>query len=115
MTTIDGRKVFFGGDSFLPSSRWNGTGGFCAYNNSRFDEGFVPSAQLVLEWKPQVVAAGHGTCYRFAASKFRKIIKWAESAREAVTALCPSGDLQEDYYVVHDMMRRSTEPPGAAG
>ena len=26
--------------SFTPTSKWNGTGGFCAYNGSRFAEGW---------------------------------------------------------------------------
>jgi len=99
MTEVDGRRVLFGGDSFQPSSRWNGTGGFCAYNNSRFREGFVPSAQLALDWKPDIVAAGHGDCYRYSASKFRKVIKWAAFADQAVKDLCPSGDLDADYYL----------------
>src|SRR5205823_10480309 len=50
-TSVDGRQVLFGGDNFQPASRWNATGGFCAYNGSRFREGFVRSARQVLEWK----------------------------------------------------------------
>ncbi len=99
MTTIAGRKVFFGGDNFQPNSRWNGTGGFCAYNGCRFREGFARSAKLVLDWKPDVLACGHGTYYRFAASQFRKIIRWADKAERAAKALCPSGNLSRDYYL----------------
>ena len=104
MTRVDGKRVMFAGDSFTPTSKWNGTGGFCAYNNSRFREGFIPSAQLALEWKPQIMAAGHNNTYYYAVSKLRKIMKWAARAEAAVRALCPSGDLEQDYYVVHDMV-----------
>jgi glyoxylase-like metal-dependent hydrolase (beta-lactamase superfamily II) len=108
MASIDGKRVFFAGDSFVPSSRWNGTGGFCAYNNSRFAEGYIPSARLALDWRPDIMAGGHGNCYEFAASKFRKIIRWAGSAEQAVRALCPTGDLETDYYVVRDVVKALT-------
>lgn len=99
-TRIDGKKVLFGGDSFQPASRWNGTGGFCALNNSRFREGFIPSARLALKWRPDIVAAGHGCTYYFTASRFRRIMAWARSAGRALRALCPSGDPEKDYYAV---------------
>ncbi len=105
MATIDGRKVMFGGDNFTPASKWNGTGGFCAYNGSRFDEGFIPSAQLALDWQPDIIAAGHGNCYEFAPAKFEKIIEWAGRAQEAVLALCPDGDIETHYYAVHEVIR----------
>jgi glyoxylase-like metal-dependent hydrolase (beta-lactamase superfamily II) len=110
MTSVNGRRVMFAGDSFTPSSKWNGTGGFCAYNNSRFGEGFAPAARLALEWKPEILAAGHNNTYYFAASKFRKIIKWAERAEAAVRALCPSGDLERDYYSVREIIAKQVEP-----
>ncbi|HEY3379509.1 MAG TPA: MBL fold metallo-hydrolase [Armatimonadota bacterium] len=104
-TTVDGQRVFFAGDSFQPASRWNGTGGFCAYNNSRFAAGFIPSARLIQAWQPDVVAAGHGCCYAYAAPQFAKIQLWAELAQRAVTALCPSGDLERDYYRAAEEIR----------
>ncbi|MCE5240307.1 MBL fold metallo-hydrolase [bacterium] len=104
MATVDGRQVLFAGDNFTPTSKWNGTGGFCAYNGSRFHDGFVPSAQLALDWAPDVVAAGHSNTYAFSATKFRRIIQWAEQAEAAVRALCPSGDLEQDYYVLHKLI-----------
>lgn len=100
MAGIDGRKVLFGGDSFQPASRWEGTGGFCAYNNSRFKDGFIPSARLALRWKPDLVACGHRCCYQFTPSRFRRIIQWAARTDRAVRALCPTGNLEKDYYVV---------------
>ena len=106
MTQIDGKKVFFAGDSFTPTSKWNGTGGFCAYNGSRFAEGFVPSARRVIEWQPEVMAAGHSNYYGFSQSKFEKVIEWAGWAAEAVRALCPSGDLERDYHSVHEIVKR---------
>ncbi len=96
---IDGRRVFFGGDSFQPTSRWNGTGGYCAFNGSRFEEGFVRSARLMMEWQPEIIATGHGTFYRYSRSHMEQIIAWARRTREAVTALCPHGDLEQDYYL----------------
>lgn len=98
MTEVAGQQVLFAGDSFQPPSRWNGTGGFCAYNGCRFDA-FVRSAQLVLEWQPDLLACGHGTYYHFQPSQFRKICDWALLAEEAVRALCPSGDLRRDYFL----------------
>ena len=96
--TIDGVKVAFTGDSFQPPSRWNGTGGFCSFNGSRFETGFVRSARRVMAWKPNIIAAGHGTFVHYRASYFRKVIHWAARAEAAVKALCPSGRLEDDYY-----------------
>lgn len=97
MVEIDGVKVLFGGDSFQPASRWNGTGGFCAANLSRFQDGFVPSARLALSWHPDILANGHRNLFRFTASRFRRIIRWADRAEAATRALCPSGRLETDY------------------
>ena len=108
-----GQRAAFGGDSFQPSTRWNGTGGFCAYNSSRFEEGFVRSAELLLRWRPDVLACGHGTYYRFKRSKFHKIITWAQVAERATRELCPSGDLQQDYYLIGLDARQRIETPGA--
>ncbi len=102
MAEVDGRRVLFGGDTFQPTALWNGTSGFCAFNNSRFLDGYLPSAELALAWKPHIIAAGHTNCYAFSPSKFRKITRWARQADQAVRALCPSGDLERDYYIVHE-------------
>ncbi len=99
MTTIAGRRVLIGGDNFQPASRWCGTGGYCAYNGSRFGEGFVQSAQRVLDWSPDILACGHGTYCRYRAGRFAKIIRWAHRAEAAVQALCPTGNLDRDYYL----------------
>ena len=98
MADVDGQQVAFGGDSFQPASRWYGSGGFCAYNRSRFREGYVPSAELILSWSPDIIADGHGTYYHFSPNKFHKIIEWAALAENAVAALCPTGKLEYDYY-----------------
>ena len=113
MAEIDGQRVAIGGDTYQPSSRWNGTGGFCAYNGSRFGAGFVESAKLILQWKPAIIATGHGTYYRFHASKFRKVMRWAKAAEKAVTALCPSGDLERDYYLISTEGQKQIATPGA--
>lgn len=104
MAEIDGQKVLFGGDSFQPASRWNGTGGFCALNNSRFREGFIPSARLALKWRPDIVANGHGAVYYFSRSRFNRIVKWAQFAGKALRAVCPTGNPDMDYYP-HDLSR----------
>jgi glyoxylase-like metal-dependent hydrolase (beta-lactamase superfamily II) len=96
---VDGVRVLFGGDNFQPNSRWNGAGGFSSYNGSRFREGFARSAQLVLDWSPDLLCCGHGTFYRFHPDRFRKVQRWARRAEQAVRALCPSGDLEQDYYL----------------
>jgi hypothetical protein len=98
MATVDGRRVFFSGDSYQSPSRWNGTGGFCAFNNSRFDA-FRNSARLVLRVKPDLIANGHQVVYRYHASHYEKIVRWADSAEKAVRDLCPSPDWTKDYYV----------------
>ena len=97
-TKIDNKKVAFTGDLCAPSSRYNGTGGFCAYNRSYFKEGFTRSAELLLNWKPDIIAAGHGQYFNFSESKFHKMIEWSDKALKAVSDLCPSGDLNKDYY-----------------
>lgn len=113
MTAIDGNRVTFGGDSFQPSSRWNGTGGFCAYNGSRFEEGFARSAALLRRWEPDIVACGHGTYYQYRRAKYIKIERWAQQTERAVRALCPSGQLQTDYYLETDGGRGQPNQFGA--
>ncbi len=95
---IDGRLVAFVGDTFQPASRWNGTGGFCAYNRSLFRDGFARSARLMLAWAPEWLAAGHGTVVRFQPARFRDVIRWSRKAERAVAALCPTGRPERDYY-----------------
>jgi glyoxylase-like metal-dependent hydrolase (beta-lactamase superfamily II) len=95
---IDGRLIAFTGDTFQPASRWNGTGGFCAYNRSLFRGGFADSARLLLSWSPDWLAAGHGTVSRFDPARFRAVVRWARRARRATRALCPTGDLEREYY-----------------
>ena len=98
MTTVNGQKVFFGGDNFQPPSRWNGTGGFSAFNGSHFKRGYAPSVRLILRWKPDVVACGHGTYVKFSSRYYRKVLAWAAQAGTAVRALCPAHNLHRDYY-----------------
>ena len=100
MTTINGQRVAFTGDTFQPATRWHGTGGFCSYNNSRFADGFIPSARQLLKWKPDICIAGHGTYCAFSPSYYRKVIRWAKRAQQVLTQLCPSGDLEADYYLI---------------
>jgi len=99
MTTVDGKRVLFGGDTFQPASRWNGTGGFSSINGCRFREGFAATAQKILDWRPHVIVNGHGTWRLFRASYFRKAIRWAGRAEEAARALCVTGNLDRDYYL----------------
>ena len=40
-TVVAGKRILFSGDNFQPPSRWNGTGGFCAFNRSHFADGFA--------------------------------------------------------------------------
>ncbi|MBL4700524.1 MAG: MBL fold metallo-hydrolase [Phycisphaeraceae bacterium] len=101
MTEIDGQKILFAGDSFQPASRWKGTGGYCSMNGARFKQGFEKSAQLVLDWKPNILACGHGTYYRFAPSQFKKIIQWSRQTDKAIKALCPTKILKRDYDLHH--------------
>ncbi len=98
MTKVDGQKVYFSGDTFQPNTRWNATGGFCAYNGCRFSNGYIPTCKLILSWKPDIVAAGHETFWRFSPSKFLKVIEWARRAEKAITQLCPDGDIEGQYY-----------------
>lgn len=112
-TVVDGKKVAFAGDSFQPASKWNGTGGYCSYNRSRFADGFIPSARLVIDWDPDLVAAGHGMSYLFRRSKFEKVINWATDTERAVSAICPSGDLERDYFEIKSNRRAPDAASGA--
>ena len=94
---IDERHVLFSGDNFQPPSRWNGTGGFCAFNGSRFGTGFGHSAQVALDLAPDIVCNGHGCIYPFSADHYRRILRWAKSAEQSVRALCPSANWLADY------------------
>jgi hypothetical protein len=94
---VDGCRVLFSGDNFQPPSRWNGTGGFCSFNGSRFRQGFTRSAQRVLDLAPELICNGHGCVYRFAPSHYRRILRWSSQAEAAVRALCPSAEWLADY------------------
>jgi len=97
--SVDKTRVFFGGDSFQPASRWNGTGGYSSFNGIRLREGYVPSSRLIRQWKPDVLCNGHHCVYRYTPSRFRRIEQWALKTEKAIQALCPSGDLDKDYYM----------------
>ncbi|MFH1570040.1 MAG: MBL fold metallo-hydrolase [Gemmatimonadota bacterium] len=105
-TEVDGARILFSGDNFQPPTRWNGTGGFCAYNGSRFVEGFARSAAAVRELAPDVICNGHRCIYRYAASHYRRIEAWAGRAERAVRDLCPSAPWLADY----DCRTRRWEP-----
>ena len=96
-TDIAGQRVLFSGDCYQPPSRWNGTGGFCAFNGSRFAEGFAGSAGAVLHLAPDLICNGHGCIYRYHAGHYRRIVRWAEQAEKAVRNLCPSDAWLADY------------------
>ena len=98
MTTVDGKKVCFTGDSFQPNTRWNGTGGFCAYNVSRFSNGFVQSSKLIQQWDPDILASGHSSFFQYKRSKFDKIIEWANHTEQTIWKLCPEYDVLKHYY-----------------
>ena len=97
-TQIDGSAILFSGDSFQPASRWNGTGGFCAYNRSRLKVGFQATCYTITRMAPDILAAGHGTIYSYQRSKLRRIARWAGRTEGAIRALCPSKDAHVDYY-----------------
>lgn len=99
MTTVAGRRVLFGGDTFQPPSRWNGTGGFCSINGCHFSKGVRRSAETVLEWKPDIIVNGHATWMYFAPSYFNRVIEWSTRAEEATVELCPGGDIDSHYYL----------------
>jgi glyoxylase-like metal-dependent hydrolase (beta-lactamase superfamily II) len=94
---VDGGRVLFSGDSYQPPSRWNGTGGFCSYNGSRFSGGFARSAQRVLEIDPELICNGHGCVYHYHRGHYRRILRWAQRAEQAIAALCPKQDWLADY------------------
>ena len=96
-TRIDDRHVLFSGDNFQPPSRWNGTGGFCAFNGSRFSAGFARSARATHNLNPEIVCNGHRIVYRFAPSHYKRILRWAASAEQTMSALCPSESWLADY------------------
>jgi len=112
-TTINDRHVLFSGDNFQPPSRWNGTGGFCAYNGCQFTEGFTRSAETALEIAPDLIANGHGCIYHFHAPHYRKLITWSTRAEKAVKDLCPTSHWRHDYdcrQMTWDPYRTETRP-----
>lgn len=106
MTTINRKRVLFGGDTFQPASRWNGTGGFCSINGCKFDNGFQATASRILQWKPHLIVNGHGTWRHFASSYFRKTIRWSKQTQAVIESLCPNTDVQTHYHLHHDTQDR---------
>ena len=52
-----------------------------------------------MDWKPDIIANGHGTYVTFSREYFQKVMRWSKKSEAAVQALCPSGDLNTDYYL----------------
>ncbi|MDP6778530.1 MAG: MBL fold metallo-hydrolase [Candidatus Latescibacteria bacterium] len=96
-TEVSGVHVLFSGDCFQPPSRWNGTGGFCAYNGSRFSEGFAPTVQDVLDLGPELICNGHSCIYRYHPGHYRRILRWSSQAERSVQDLCASDPWTADY------------------
>lgn len=96
-TIVQERQVLFSGDNFQPPSRWNGTGGFCAFNGSRFTEGFGRSARVGLDLAPDIICNGHRCLYSFDAGHYEAIIAWSREAEAAVSDLCPNPAWQAAY------------------
>lgn len=99
---VDGLRVLFSGDNYQPPTRWNGTGGFCAFNGSRFQTGFAVSASRALALHPDIVCNGHRCVYRFSRTHYRRILHWTKRAEAAVRNLCPGDSwlMQYDYHAV---------------
>jgi hypothetical protein len=96
-TEVAGERALFSGDNFQPASRWNGTGGFCAFNGSRFTEGFSRSAATAIALAPDLICNGHGCVYRYSEGHYRRILRWSTRAERAVRGLCPSAAWLADY------------------
>jgi len=96
-TEVAGQRVLFSGDNFQPPSRWNGTGGFCSFNGSRFAGGFSQSARTAIELAPDLICNGHGCIYQYRERHYRRILRWSKQAERAVRDLCPSGAYLADY------------------
>ena len=96
-TDIFGLHVLFSGDNFQPPTRWNGTGGFCAYNGCRFEDGFGQSAQITLDINPDLICNGHGCVYKFDLDQYRRILKWSAQSEKAVRELCSTKAWLSDY------------------
>ena len=105
-THVDGRHVLFSGDNFQPPTRWNGTGGFCAYNGSCFT-GFASSARTVIDLAPDLICNGHRCIYEYDADHYHRILKWCEDAEASVRDLCPTGD---DWLADYDPRACRWEP-----
>lgn len=110
MTTINKHRVLFGGDTFQPASRWNGTGGYCSINGCRFIEGFAHTAQTILDWNPHIIVNGHGTWRYTTRAYFQKAIRWAHRTHNAIAALCPDGDLEKHYFL-HPLQSFNAQDP----
>lgn len=105
-THVDGRHVLFSGDNFQPPTRWNGTGGFCAYNGSCFT-GFASSARTVIDLAPDLICNGHRCIYEYDADHYHRILKWCEDVEASVRDLCPTGD---DWLADYDPRACRWEP-----
>jgi len=82
----DGQRVLISGDNYFPPDRWGGSGGCGRLNQSR-PRHFAESARKVLEWKPNILFAGHQATFAFSAPYFRRVIIWAKSYERACRQL----------------------------
>ena len=96
----------FSGDNFQPPTRWNGTGGFCAYNGNCFT-GFASAARTVIDLAPDLICNGHRCIYECDADHYHRILKWCEDAEASVRDLYPTGD---DWLADYDPRTCSWEP-----
>jgi glyoxylase-like metal-dependent hydrolase (beta-lactamase superfamily II) len=83
---LDGVRVLFSGDNFFAPLRYNGTGGCCVANEST-PEGYADSARKVMDLKPELVAAGHNSAFRYSPKYFQEVVKWAGKYRRALERL----------------------------
>ena len=96
VTEVDGKKVVFVGDAFLPPELGTGSGGWSGLNGG-FPSDYAASATAVLAERPDWVLASRGGAFDFVAADWERRVAWANAAARACDRLSPSGRHRLDW------------------
>lgn len=96
VTEVDGKKVAFVGDAFLPPDLDTGSGGWSGFNGG-FPSDYAASAAALLAERPQWILASRGGAFEFVAADWERRIAWAQAAARACDRLSPSGRHRLDW------------------
>ncbi len=96
VTEVDGKKVAFVGDAFLPPDLATGSGGWSGISGG-FPSDYAASAAALLAERPQWILASRGGAFEFVAADWERRVAWAEAAAGACDRLSPSGRHRLDW------------------